>query len=394
MRWATATGRGVRFAPIVIAATLAAAAFMPRAAHAQLDEMSRVYQQILRDPGNAELNLTYARLAIERGELRKALAAYERVLETDPNNAEAKSGIRRVQRQLSPDVTQITFVAGAQGETNPRRERLSTPKTHDGALFGRIQVSDTRKLGSEFTLRTEGDLYANYHTTFHDIDYGNVNLRTGPYFVLNDDWAVHTFASAGYSWIKARSFYSEAGAGVTFETRQLDNPSIQFTARFGYDFITKSFTTRDSLFVEISPRFTWRSVVFEAGVLVLAPYWRYNGVTGSGAATVSQTGELFPLRFHQLGIRGDYLVEVFDRVTVGVNMTVEYRHYFEREVATAKNRRDYWMSPGAQLIMTTPFDDDVPVDVIVSYAYERLFPSDPLFRFENHNFGVRMLWRM
>jgi hypothetical protein len=382
---------GACLATWAVAAALAGAGAPARA---QVDEMTRVYQQILREPGNVELNLTYARLAIERGELRKALAAYERVLEAEPGNAEAGAGLRRIQRQLSPDVTQVTFVAGAQGETNPRRERISTPKTQDGALFARIQLNDTRKLGSDFLLRTEGDLYANYHFTFHDIDYGTLNLRTGPFFLLNEDWALHTFVSGGYSWLKARSFYWETGAGVTLETRRMQNPSIAVTARFGYNFITESFTTRDALFFELTPRFTWRSVLDETGIVVLAPYWRYNGVVGSGPTTVGQTGELFPLRFHQIGFRADYFIEVFERVNIGVNVTVEYRHYYEREISTTKNRRDYWVAPGAQLIFGTPFEDDIPLDVIVSYGYERLFPSDELFRYENHTVGVRLLWRM
>ena len=59
------------------------------------DELARLNAQIINNPTDIELNLRYARLAEQRGEPRKALAAYERVLIYDPNNVEAKSGLDR-----------------------------------------------------------------------------------------------------------------------------------------------------------------------------------------------------------------------------------------------------------------------------------------------------------
>ena len=61
-------------------------------------ELRRVFEQILQDPGNPGLNFRYARLATDKGDIRKALAAYERILAQDPNNEEAKAAIRRIQR--------------------------------------------------------------------------------------------------------------------------------------------------------------------------------------------------------------------------------------------------------------------------------------------------------
>ena len=48
------------------------------------DELSDLNAMILRDPGNIELNLRYARLAEQKGELKKALSAYERVTVNSP----------------------------------------------------------------------------------------------------------------------------------------------------------------------------------------------------------------------------------------------------------------------------------------------------------------------
>lgn len=382
--------RAGRISAIVATTFVVLGLSAPRAA-AQ-DEITRIYEQILQDPGNARLNFVYARLAIERGELRKALAAYERILAQDPQNVEARAGLERIERLLVQDVTLVTIVVGAQGETNPRRDSSVTDRSHDGSLFGRIQVSDTRRIGEDFRLRTEADIFANWHFNFQDIDFGNLNLRTGPYFDLGPDWALHTFFSGGYSWLDRRSFFWEAGGGITLESRTATSPAFHLTARFAYDFITESFTTRDAYFVEVIPRFTFRPVVFETGILVLAPYWRFNGVTGEGPPTTGPTGELFPLRFHQIGGRVDYFVEVAERTVLNLNFTGEYRHYFEAKLTEPGQRRDFLIAPGLQLIFAQVLES--PFDLIASYTYEQLIPNDTVFRYNNHIVGVRVLWRL
>ena len=87
-----------------------AGAILPCAAHAQDDaELRRIFEQILQDPGNPGLNLRYARLAVERGEIRKALAAYERILAQDPGNevkqtSRGKTRAKEVAEQSTFDI--------------------------------------------------------------------------------------------------------------------------------------------------------------------------------------------------------------------------------------------------------------------------------------------------
>ena len=73
--------------------------------HALADELDVVFGQLLAEPGNPSLNLRYAELAMERGETRKALAAYERVLARDPGNRQVIRAYNRVKRRLQPKVT-------------------------------------------------------------------------------------------------------------------------------------------------------------------------------------------------------------------------------------------------------------------------------------------------
>ena len=93
-----------------IAMAIAIAGPLSIAAAQEDPELRRVFEQILQDPGNPGLNFRYARLATDKGDIRKALAAYERILAQDPNNEEAKAAIRRSQRELEPTSTRITVV--------------------------------------------------------------------------------------------------------------------------------------------------------------------------------------------------------------------------------------------------------------------------------------------
>lgn len=77
------------------------------------DELRQLYAQILRDPTNSELNFRYAQLAEQRGEIRKALSAYERILLNDPDNPDVRRALQRIRRALQPDTTQFFAELGA-----------------------------------------------------------------------------------------------------------------------------------------------------------------------------------------------------------------------------------------------------------------------------------------
>jgi hypothetical protein len=131
---------------------------LPNAAAA--DELSRLIQQILRNPTNSELNLRYARLAEERKEWRWALAAYERILVNDLENEEARWGLVRVRRKLQPNQTQIFAEIGGAWESNPRR--ANTGAQSEWEAIARVMVRDERALG-DTRWRTTGTFIAEAH---------------------------------------------------------------------------------------------------------------------------------------------------------------------------------------------------------------------------------------
>ena len=97
--------------------------------------------------------MRFAQLAEESGHLRWALAAYERVVLNDPNNADALSGLTRVRRALQPDTTLLTVQLGAQYESNPRY--YLPPHRGEAQALGSAALLDERNLGG-IRWRTNG----------------------------------------------------------------------------------------------------------------------------------------------------------------------------------------------------------------------------------------------
>lgn len=374
-----------------LGALIGATAYAPASAQPQSEgEMRRVFEQILRDPSNPGLNTRYARLAIDRGEYRKALAAYERILARDPGNAEAKAAIAELLRQSEPSYTNITLVVGALWESNARHELRQNRRTDDGSFLGRATISDERRLAG-LRWRSEGDISILHNLTFHDIDLGTVGGRTGPVVAITDGLRVNPFVGIAYTVLRRRTYNTEPTAGVVIESDDT-GPLKSVTARWGYNFVGRAFSERDGTFVEVYPNFEFRNVLLDQSLAAFTPYWRYSGVFRSGAASEDQRNQPFPARQHQLGARADYYALATDWLTIGVNFTYEYRHFFERIPGETKGRRDHVYAPGMQFIFGSFAQNRL--DVIASYLFEYRHSNDGTQLYQNHTAAIRLLWRM
>lgn len=390
-----ACARGVYRAALIAAALLFGAS--PALAQVSFErdvrnerDMREIFDKILLDPSNVALNFRYARLAIERGDYRKALAAYERVLARDPNNAEARAAIAQLLRDSRPAYTTLTVVLGSLYESNPRHELRTGKRTDDTGFTGRVTLTDERVLGDIYW-RTEGEASGVYYLTFHDIDSGTVGARTGPIFELAQGLKLNPFIGFYYSWLTRRTYSGDPTAGIVLET-EVTGPLKSVSARGGYQLVGRGFSERDGTFAEVLANFEWRGVGFERSLVGLSPYWRYSGVVGSGALTETPFNQPFPARQHQMGVRADYFVPVLSWMIVNVNFTYEYRHYFEQVPDERKNRRDHLYAPGAQLVFGSFAGNSL--DVITSYQFEYRHSNDGTQRYMNHVAGLRFLWRM
>ena len=118
-------------------------------------QLRQLYQQILRDPTNTELNLRYARLAESKGELRKALTAYERILINDPDNREAQTGSQQILLLLKPSFTRWTAILGGDYASNARRRNRLFDRGSDLIGTGQLFVIDERRIGGHGLLQSE-----------------------------------------------------------------------------------------------------------------------------------------------------------------------------------------------------------------------------------------------
>jgi len=169
-------------------------------------------------------------------------------------------------------------------------------------------------------------------------------------------------------------------------------PLRDIQVRWGYDFVGRHFSTRNGTFVDVSPRIQFPNLFTQGAVGILVPYWRYSGVFGSGPPGFDQRNTPFPVRSHQLGGRADYFLPVLSWLTLDLNFSYEYRHYFEDVTDHTKHRRDQTFTPGVQLIVPGLFEGRA--DLIGHYSYEYRSTNDGPQRYQNHIGGVRILWRL
>lgn len=358
-------------------------------------EYRRVFDRLLKDPGNIELNILYAQLAEQRGEYGRAIAAYQRVLTRDPRNRFARRALARLRYKIRPNTTQMTLATGVSFESNPHRNTGREGIRSDVVFDGKFAFKNERRLG-DLVWRTNADLYANGHVHFRSLDFGLTTVGVGPIIPTYRGFNIRPFVGAGYSWYDGETFFAEPRAGVQVESTDKDSFFRSFTFSFAYDFVGSAFANRDAYRFEFRPIFAFPAERLVPGFglqgtrLVVAPYYAYNGVTTGGTGLTPQ-GEPFPLRFHQIGATTQYQIPVASNLVLAPNVTVEYRHFMETVVNGTKRRRDLFIAPGAKLVLAGLFRGKA--DLIFSYAFRQNLSTDQFEEYGNHVASVKLFWR-
>lgn len=352
------------------------------------ENLQNLFQRLLTNPSDIALNRQYARLEIEQNRLRNALAAYERILAADPTNEEAKEGIERIRRLLEPQFTTLDVVVGGQYETNPRLAGQGRQSGDDFSATTQADLTDERQVG-DVRLYSEGHLFADFYTRFSDINYGKISGDTGPVLGLGSDWNVHPSLGAGFAWLHGDPFYKEASTGLRFiPTNGLPLRRVDF--RFAYDNIDRAISQRDAYVVDITPQFYWTRLAINEDAFFVTPFYRFNGVLGSGPAGVGQFGQPFPLESQQFGGRVDYYVTLHEALAFDVNFTGYYEPFTSTVTNGIARRNDRYLSPGVQLIWKEV--GLKRLDIVFSYQFEDNHSNDVTETFTNHVVAIRSLW--
>ena len=373
----------------VLAAALFFAGLWPGGVAARTD-LRAVFEKVLRAPNDTALNLRYARLAEAQGAPRKALAAYERVLANDPTNREAQRGLRRIRRLLEPSYTEIVLGLGGRYESNPRFRQGGAAAKDDGKLSGDLSIRDERTLGGR-RWRSGGALFADRHVEDHRLDYGQIGGSAGPLFDLAGGWALRPALGATFAWLDGKPFLGEGAFLLGVEGKNA-GAFRRLDLRIAVDKIGNNFSTRDGFVVALSPRFVFPSVLTPGDSAVLRPGYRYNGAIGRGPVLSVIQGDIFPFRYHQLGIRAAYDVPLLPGIRAGIGLTVSYRFYDSDIPGKFKRRRDVFVAPRLRLVLTGLFARRH--DLVLSYGLQRNISNDDRETFTNHVVGVRSVWRI
>jgi hypothetical protein len=353
--------------------------------------LKRLYAQILRDPTNSELNIRYAQLAEQRGEIRKALSAYERVLVNDPNHPEVRRALQRIRRQLQPDTTQFFAELGAAWDSNPRR--VPTGESADGVILARLSMRDERGIGNGNRWRTIGQLAGDIYFDNSDLSYGYAGFYTGPLIDITPTIALHAALGAGTSYYDQKHFYNEATAHLLFES-YLEGAYHTVRIRTGYRSYNDSFPSDDGFFADITGRFSFTNVFAGGDVVSLSPWYRWSDIGGIGYSVFTPTEQVQPGRYSEFGGRVEYLRRTAEWLTVGGGIWASSRRYensFDISTLTTTRRRDVLYSPFATAIFHGVFG--YQTDMRVQYRFEHNDSTVAFRDYEAHIGTVMFLSR-
>jgi hypothetical protein len=359
----------------VAALSIAIAAALPSGAGA--DELTDIYARIIANPVDTELNLQYAMVAEGRGEYRKALAAYERILVNDPGNEAARRGIQRVRRIIEPAVTLKTIELGAMLESNP----LHAAEGGEGDIYGygRFGVRDERPMGAH-RWRTLFNAYGELHARETELNYGSLTAETGPLIDLPGTWL--TFRpgiGAGAAAFDGRFYYWDVNASAGLEG-YLQGAYQWARLRAGYRQYDPSFTTHDGFYADLTGKLSFQNVIHDRDVFSLSPRLRWSGIEGEPE---NGAEEFAPGLYVEAGNTFAYSKLVTDTVTAEVDFRISQRWYEDIGMGP---REDLLLSPGASLIFSGLFG--VQTDLRLAYRYEWNDSNDNDHDWQNHSLKI------
>lgn len=315
---------------------------------ASADELARLNARIMQNPNSVALNLQYAQIAEEKGQPEKALAAYERVLELDPGNIDARMGIIRATKGVLPNITQVFLEYGGAWESNP--QRLNEGSSSDFMLLGRAMIKDDRTLGTT-RWRTIANVGGQIYFDNGDLSYGYAGAETGPLIFFSPNFFVHAAVGAAGAYYDHHVLYGETSGSLTFENVNTGPYSVSLRLRGGYRQYDSFFPVTEGPFAEVIWKYSAIGL-FGDDALIFAPAFRWSDIPGTGFS-VTNAEPLQPGKFTEYGGRIEYYRKVLPTISLGGTFTGAYRDY-ARSFDVINNfeakRKQVLLIPGAAMI--------------------------------------------
>jgi hypothetical protein len=327
--------------------------------------LPRLYEQILKDPRNVDHNLRYARLAEQRGDLRKALTGYERVTVDDPTNDEAAKGYLRMRRKLEPDTTKVTVELGVGYDSNPAR--LSSDGTPAAVMTHLFDLRDDRAVG-DFNWRTTALLSTELYAGQGELNYLSAGFLTGPVFDLSSKTTANFALGATTSRFEDSLYYNEGTAAANFDTA-FWNATESLRLRAGVRQYGDFFDSSAGYYLDATARVVWSDAFVSGDVLIVAPRYRFSDITGLNLQF--SIDPVQPGHYQEMAIRAEYYRPIVSWLTLGGSFTLGGRVYTDEidpVTSILVKRQDMTVTPGLSAIFPDLFRKSS--DLRFDYRYE------------------------
>lgn len=359
---------------LAASATALAALASPAAA----DALSDAYQGVIANPVDSEANLHYALVAEGQKKWRLALAAYERILANDPDNAKAKAGLQRVRRIIQPAETQKTAEIGTQYDSNIFHQAGSGG---DWTFYAKGRIRDERNwFGQRW--RTTATAYADTHAENNNLDYMVAMFDIGPILDLNGTMmAARPFVGAAVSGLGGRYYYSEVNFGGSVEG-YLDGAYQWARVRAGYRTFGDGVST-EGWYADASAHWARKDILNDHDVFFVEPWFRWSGIDGDGYDALFN--KVTPGRYVAGGAKFEYDARVNEWLTVGASFRLSERAY------EFGGRRDFLIAPGAALMFSNIVSPQT--DIRVEYEFQHNDSNQAANDYDNHAVTVSLVAR-
>jgi len=369
---------------------LCAGLSLPLSAGAQTAD--ELYERLLSDPDNAELNLKFGKAAEREGNPRHALAAYERASRGSPDNAEAYRAYERQRMLLSPPITSIEASFGATYSSNVRQAADRFDQPSDGALGLDLALQDRRTVGP-VRLRTLGAINAEFHGDETDLNDIKAKIWTGPLVRPAEDIELHFAGGGGLRHFDDGLLYTEGSlrAEVAFLG---DEPPQLITLYAGYRNVDEAAGTsrRDGYFINLAGRFSRLNIAVPGDGVFVQPLIGFsNGdepnpkLAGFNAAETVRDAIDY-------GARVAYFRPIVKGVvTGGVGARLHQTQFRQSLPSSGKDRRDTRLEGTAHLIFDDLIEDNI--DLRFDYRFEHNDSNDSDEDFDNHVLSSRIVWK-
>ncbi len=345
--------------------------------------LSKLFSDILANPGNIELNVRYAKLAEQAGEPRRALAAYERILGSHPGNKMALKEIERLQQELGLAIaggpeTHYSVVLGAKYEHNAARRDPSFLSFDSTASTVSLGAQDEREfIGEKF--RTNARLYGDFHNRFENGDLLFIGADTGPVIKFSDNISIRPAIGASHARVKFRNLFNTVSIMANIDNGAEAALFRSLDLSIGYDDYATRYPGQDGAFFAAGADFALADADSNEA-LRLSPLYRYSHTSGQNYAK----------RNHSYGVKSSYTYPLTDNLSVAPNLGLTYKNYVGNELDEKEERWDFQTEPGIKIILSNFLIEDSSISF--GYGFERNWSNDGDKSYKNHIVGGQIGW--